>query len=381
MKYLLLIFTSVMLTACGSDSSKNKGIHEVRAINKTASNEPDYLFYSPIEGKIEMSGECRSSKRFAHKEVNRIQLLLKKEGIYSKCTLQVIAEDGKKTDILYISQFEANYPESMTFKFYFPNSGELESETIYKMDEYGNTLRYSDQSFEPWNTEFTLPKRIENYRYEYLNGLISEKFSDVDGDNVFDRKDVYQRDNSGVATSIVTTDLKNQNVIETFSLITSKDGRTVTAETRNRHNQLTRQIVHIRDKRDNHLRTETDYNGDGKIDTIVSRVFDSHDNKTEEATFRQPDLNKEAEKTVYTYNKYGDMETASTYRDGNLDRVASIQLNRPDRSEIYTERNAKGEFGYQFFSKYDEWGSLKNQLTRDSEKEKFKPFFKIDYVY
>lgn len=308
--------------------------------------------------------------------------MLKKEGIYSKCTLQVIAEDGKKTDILYISQFEANYPISTTFEFYFPNNGELTSRHIHKMDEYDNILFSSHQSFEPSETGIiSSPKDIDIYRYEYLNGLISERFFDFNGDNIFDQKAVYQRDNSGVATSIVTADLKTQTIIETFSLITSKDGRTVTAETRGRNNQLKRKIVHTRDKRDNHLRTEADYNGDGKIDTIVSRVFDSHDNKTEEATFREPDLNKEAEKTVYTYNKYGDMETASTYRDGNLDRVASIQLNRPGRSEIYTERNAKGEFGYQTLSKYDKWGAVTDRLFRESEEDEFKKFDKIDHVY
>ena len=381
MKYFLLIAASLILTACGSDkkSSKDESIREIRPVNKTASNQPEYLFYSPIEGKIEMGGECRSSRRFAHKEINRIQLLLKKEGIYSKCTLQVIAEDGKKTDVLYISQFEANYPKSQVQSIWggSDNSSPV-SKTTVTYDEYRSILSRSHQEL----AIKELPAGIQYFRYEYLNGLISEEFADFNGDNVFDIKAVYQRDSSGNVTGIVTADLKSQSLIDTFSLVTSKDGRTLTAEIRGASNQLIRREITIRDKRDNHLRTETDDNGDGTINSIISRVFDSQDNKTEETIFIAPTLNKESERTVFTYNKFGDIETSQFYKNGELERFSPpSKRNHRGQAELITDKNAKGAITSQIYHKHDEWGSLTEVSIRHSPQEEFKTLFKIDYVY
>ena len=101
MKYLLIIFSILLLTSCINreddvDTAATAPIiEEVTAVaTPTNDSTPDYTFSSTEAGTITYGGSCSSNTTMAISGINTITLNTFSNGTYSNCTITVTDNSG-----------------------------------------------------------------------------------------------------------------------------------------------------------------------------------------------------------------------------------------------------------------------------------------------
>ncbi len=117
MKYLLKIFSILLLTSCINREDDIDTAHiapilaEVSAISTpTNDSTPDYTFSSTEAGTITYGGSCSSSNTLAAAGDNTITLNTLSEGTYSDCTITVTDSTGNVSSSHTISSFTVVIP-------------------------------------------------------------------------------------------------------------------------------------------------------------------------------------------------------------------------------------------------------------------------------
>ncbi len=336
MKYLLLIAASLILTACGSDkkSSKDESIREIRPVGKTASIDPVYIFNSPVSGTINAQGSCKSQIKFAHKGINRINLEVKKEGIYSDCSLQVVSEDGEASDVLHISQFEVNVPKTITttIERFSPPSKKIIS--IRRFDEYGLPTHYSNGS-----------SPGSNYKYQRDNqGRLEIEFQDNNGDNIYDYSVTHKYTDDGELHQLIKRNLKFSSIVETITITRKNAERKSLVEWRNSAGKLTKTLTHTFNKYGSRELTEEISDIGIPANSKIELTYDSNNFLKTMTIYGEFEYDPEHPTpwiTEYAYNKYGDLETKS-FLDGNRKRMMGSRkfINNPDGRVLREERES-----------------------------------------